>query len=87
MPTTNNATSDISAPNGFVPEPDTVYDDTNACLVLDLFDLLEESTLIRFYKSGCVTDYELLEKVAAIVNKRVDPIGLIDHNTGLRKGA
>lgn len=82
MPIPNNAVPDISAPNGNVP-----YDDHNRCLVYDLLHLLEESTLSRFYNSGCVTDYELLEKVAAIVNKRVDPIGLIDHNTGLRKGA
>lgn len=74
------ATQDKPTPCRNVP-----YDDHNRCLVYDLLHLLEESPEIRSYAIGCVTDYELLEKIAAIVNKRVDPIGLIDHNTGLRK--
>lgn len=80
MPTLTN----ITALSGTVP--DTVYDDTNRCLVLDLFWLLQESQDILLYNTLCVTDHELLEKVARIVNKRVNPVGLIDHNTGLKIG-
>jgi hypothetical protein len=76
-------TTNIPAPSGFVPE--SIYDDTNRCLVNDLHFLLSESDCMGLYNAECLTDYELLEKVAEIVSKRVDPIGLIDHNTGLKK--
>jgi len=86
MPTTTPATAaNIPAQHGFVPEPNTLYDDTNRCLIYDLHFLLSESDCMGLYNAECLTDYELLEKVAAIVSKRIDPIGLIDHNTGLKK--
>jgi hypothetical protein len=67
------------------PDIDTVFDDTNACLVLDLFYMLQDSPEVNLFNKGCITNHELLEKVAHIVGKRIDPTGLIDYNTGLKR--
>ena len=72
------ATTDIPASSGIVPQGDTLSRD----LIENIIYNLAHDPL---YISGCITDYEMLERIAALVAQRREPIeGTIDLNTGLR---
>jgi hypothetical protein len=69
---------DIPAPSGFVPQGDTLSRD----LMNQIIYTLAHDPL---YATGCITDYEMLERIAALVAQRQQPAeGTIDFNTGLR---